>query len=282
MAADLSRSCLRMHPPDTAPAPTRACASRPAPAANVPTAADPLTTDAAHPVCGRSGRAATGLVPDSALSAGDPGVARRSSTRVAAQASSATFGCATRMSGKIGHMPPEAVLLFDRPLASVPPAPRWARMAAHTVPLVALPSTLWRLALVVGIPVGYSDAMRRSDYDIPGSGYLVLPLICLFQEAAALLTVGLVSNWGLVVPRWIPLLGSKRVATWAAVVPASPGALVLTVVAFSRLLIWDRLADQGHLTGAHRAVLGWCYAPLLLWGPLLALVTVSYWLRRRQ
>jgi hypothetical protein len=141
-------------------------------------------------------------------------------------------------------MSPEAAPLLDRSVASVPPPPRWARLAAHAVPLVVLPSTLWRLALVVGISVGYTDAVLRSDYDIPGSGYLVLPLISILQEAAALLTLGLVNDWGLVVPRWIPFLGGKHVATWAAVVPAALGALVLTLVTFSQLVIWDRVADK--------------------------------------
>jgi hypothetical protein len=67
----------------------------------------------------------------------------------------------------------------------------------------------------------------------------------------------------------------------AAVIPAALGALVLTLVTVSQLLIWNLVADQDYLSGSHRSVMGWCYAPLLLWGPLLALVTVSYWKRRR-
>ncbi|MCX5203689.1 hypothetical protein OG897_19805 [Streptomyces sp. NBC_00237] len=164
---------------------------------------------------------------------------------------------------------------------STPPPPRWVRWAAHAVPLIALPSTLWRLAMAIGVPVGYSDAVLRTDYDLPGSGYLVLPLISVFQELAALLTLGLVSNWGLVAPRWVPIIGNKPVRPWAAVVPATLGALIMTAVTFSQYVMWDKVND-GNLTGIHRSIMGWCYVPLLLWGPLLGVVTVSYYLRRRQ
>lgn len=167
------------------------------------------------------------------------------------------------------------------PSITTPPPPRWARWAAHAVPLVALPSSLWRLAMAAGLPVGYSDEVLRTDYDIPGAGYLILPLITVAQEAAALLTLGLVSNWGLVAPRWIPFIGGRPVRPMAAVVPAALGALILTLVTFSQWMLWDTV-DEGTLTGAHRAFMGWCYAPLLLWGPLLAAVTVSYHLRRRR
>lgn len=167
------------------------------------------------------------------------------------------------------------------PSITTPPPPRWARWAAHAVPLVVLPSSLWRLAMAAGLPVGYSDEVLRTDYDIPGIGYLILPLISLMQEAAALLTLGLISNWGLVAPRWLPFVGGRRVRPMAAVVPAALGALLLTLMTSSQLMIWDSV-DEDTLTGAHRAFMGWCYAPMLLWGPLLAAVTVSYHRRRRR
>ncbi|MGW6545607.1 hypothetical protein ACWGBH_22555 [Streptomyces massasporeus] len=163
---------------------------------------------------------------------------------------------------------------------AVAPPPRWARWAAHAVPLVALPSSLWRLAMAAGVPVGYSEEVLRTDYDIPGTGALILVLISLAQEAAALLTLGLVSRWGLVTPRRLPLIGGRPVAVPAAVVPAALGAAALTLITVGQCLAWDEV-DDGNLTGVHRTVMGWVYAPLLLWGPLLGAVTVSYWIRRR-
>ncbi|MCY0920165.1 hypothetical protein ACFWBH_07825 [Streptomyces sp. NPDC059999] len=164
---------------------------------------------------------------------------------------------------------------------STPPPPRWAVWAAHAVPLIALPSTLWRLAMTVGVPVGYGEEVLRTDYGLPGSGYLILPLISLVQEGVALLTLGLVRDWGLVAPRWLPVIGGKPVRTWAAAGVALVGALAMTAITLSQLLVWDTV-DQGNLTGVHRSIMGWLYAPLLLWGPLLAAVAVSYLRRRRQ
>lgn len=69
-------------------------------------------------------------------------------------------------------------------------------------------------------------------------------------------------------------------ATWTAVGPAAAGALLLTVVTTSRYLMWDRLTTKSNLSGQHLTLMGWCYAPLLLWGPLLAIVTYNYWTRR--
>lgn len=166
-------------------------------------------------------------------------------------------------------------------VADTPPPPSWAVWLAHAVPLAALPSTLWRLAMTVGVPVGYSEAVLRSDYGLPGTGYLVLPAISLLQEGAALLTLGLVRDWGLVVPRWVPLIGGRAVRTGAAVTAALLGAAVMTVVTISQALLWDRV-DNGTLQGTHRAVMGWMYLPLLLWGPLLTVVALNYAVRRRR
>jgi hypothetical protein len=182
--------------------------------------------------------------------------------------------------GNLPLMATESSATIRQSFTKVPP-PRWARWAAHAVPLIVLPSSLWRLAMAAGLPVGYSEEVLLTDYDIPGIGYLILPMITVAGEAAALLTLGLVSHWGLVAPRWIPVIGGRPVHPMAAVVPAAVGAVVLTLVTFSQLMLWNTV-DEGTPTGAHRAVMGWCYAPLLLWGPLLAVVTVNYHLRRRR
>ncbi|GAA1336927.1 hypothetical protein GCM10009611_02660 [Arthrobacter roseus] len=147
--------------------------------------------------------------------------------------------------------------------------------AAHAVPLCVLPSGLWRLAMSVGIPVGFSDAVLRSDYDLPGWGALYLIGLTVVIECLALLTLGLVYPWGRVVPPWIPFIGGSRVPPLTAVIPAAIGALLLTLIAVSQLLVWDRVDTAG------LPLMGLTYAPMLVWGPLLGVVTVSYYLRNR-
>jgi multisubunit Na+/H+ antiporter MnhE subunit len=108
----------------------------------------------------------------------------------------------------------------------------------------------------------------------------------------AFTAVGLVASWGEVFPPWIPGLRGRKVPVMAAVVPAALGAAVLTAgwtavavaVAVGRTLEGDPLpSDVPWATHDWRAVVFVVvYAPLLLWGPLLAAVTVAYWRRRRD
>lgn len=98
-------------------------------------------------------------------------------------------------------------------------------------------------------------------------------------EGAALLTLGLVRPWGEVVPRWIPVLGGRRVPVAAAVVPAGLG-VVFCLVAWTPFLAWWQLPHPD-LTPVGVTLIGILYLPLVAWGPLLGAVTYSYWLRRR-
>ena len=100
------------------------------------------------------------------------------------------------------------------------------------------------------------------------------------------------AHWGEVFPRWVPGLRGRRVPALGAVVPAALGAAVLT-------LLWTWMAVSMslglRLDGRPQAATApvsfgdWkglvavaAYAPLLLWGPLLGAVTISYWRRRRR
>ncbi|WP_433339116.1 hypothetical protein [Spirillospora sp. CA-294931] len=132
--------------------------------------------------------------------------------------------------------------------------PRWVVWAARAVPLAVLPSGVgfaahdWWLALFV------------------------------VAEGLALLTLGLVRPWGEVLPRWVPLVGGRSVPTMVAVGVSALGAVAVTFLTFSGALVWNRV-DAPH--GVAGVLMAACYAPLLAWGPLLAVVTVAYYLRRR-
>ena len=152
---------------------------------------------------------------------------------------------------------------------------RWAVVAAHLVPLVVLPSSLWRLPVALGFGMGGFEDPR-----VPGWLSLYVLGLSLFSEGLALLTLGLVRPWGERVPSWMPLAGGRRVRPFAAAGAAFAGAAAL-------MLLWGFAAVQV-VTGTDMPLSHWgwealflgCYAPLLLWGPLLAVVTVGY-LRRR-
>lgn len=163
------------------------------------------------------------------------------------------------------------------PATSVAPPPRWAVRAAHLTALVVLPSGLWRIVLVLGHPAGYTEA-GFVPFETFGSKVwmLTLSVVC---ELVAVLTIGLVRPWGEVVPRWIPLIGARAVRPMAAVVPAALGAAALTLIWAAVPWWWTYPHEDMTTTGI--LVVGVLYQPLVLWGPLTAAVTFSYYRRRR-
>ena len=89
---------------------------------------------------------------------------------------------------------------------TVAAVPRWADRVALAVPLLLLPSGLWRIALGVGIPMGFSGELA-GIFSAPGWITPYVFALSILTEAFALLTLGLVRPWGEVVPRWVPWVG---------------------------------------------------------------------------
>lgn len=160
--------------------------------------------------------------------------------------------------------------------------PRWLDLTARTVPWLVVPSGLWRLALGVGIPVGFTGGLAE-DFAAPGWITPYVLVLSLLAEAFALLTLGLVRPWGEVLPRWVPWAGGRVVPVAAAVVPAVLGVLAVTAFTTASALVWfgpENMGDPEAPQGLAGAVMTACYAPQLLWGPLLAVVTWAYFRRR--
>lgn len=156
------------------------------------------------------------------------------------------------------------------------PPQRWAVVAAHLVPLVTLPSGLWRLALVAGVPIGL-----RGDISVHGWEAVYIVGLSVVSEALALLTLGLVRPWGERAPSWLPLIGGRRVAPYAAIIPATFGALALAFIwAYAFRDFPDVGAAVGFTGPGGQILLVACYTPLLLWAPLLGAVTYAYYRRR--
>ncbi|MCX5202770.1 hypothetical protein OG897_15090 [Streptomyces sp. NBC_00237] len=161
----------------------------------------------------------------------------------------------------------------------LPDVPRWAVRAAYAVPLVTLPSGLWRLALVAGLPVlGNAESEGfRSDWEP-----LYVISLSVVSELLALLTLGLISAWGEVVPHWVPLIGGRAIRPMGAVVPAVLGATGLFGIYgwYVYANIFTDLAPGITGTPLQEAILLVCYLPLLAWAPLLLAVTFAYYRRR--
>lgn len=170
---------------------------------------------------------------------------------------------------------------------TVPGAPRWAVRTAYAITLIPLPSCAWRvLAVVGGVPLMREPAPGPDGR--PPDARLYVIALSVTVEALAFLAVGLVAPWGETWPRWIPVLGGRPVPVRAAVVPAALGAAAATALwsytcvmtALGREITGRRGFDFTH--GLQTPVLWIAYAPLLLWGPLLGVLTVHYHRRRTR
>ncbi|MFB9239552.1 hypothetical protein ACFFWC_29140 [Plantactinospora siamensis] len=160
------------------------------------------------------------------------------------------------------------------------PPPRWAVLAAYAVPLCVLPSAIWRVTLLTGGTVGMTAE----------GTYLIV--LSAGSVGLALLTLGLVHDWGERIPRWVPGLGGRAVPVRAAAIPAFVGAgVIIAICLYALLNMTFHFVHRGPvLVGPResdlprpepgRGVLA-CYVPLLAWGPLLLAVALSYVRRRR-
>jgi len=195
------------------------------------------------------------------------------------------------------RIPPGGRIRVAWAAAHVPAAgvSRWARVAALAVPLTVLPSSVWRIAACTfHAPIVRGDlGSALGSSGLPGVPLgLYVVLLSIVSELLAFATVGLVSTWGEVFPRWIPVLHGRRVPPLSAVVPAALGAAVLTLLwtwTAVSMSLGLRVDGRPHLQDAPLSFGDWqglvavvAYAPLLLWGPLLGAVTISYWRRRRH
>ncbi|WP_165977937.1 hypothetical protein [Nonomuraea diastatica] len=143
-------------------------------------------------------------------------------------------------------------------------ARRWGRIATVGAALCPLPYALYRLTWLTPWPTDISGPI---DLPLRLQGLM----LAFAAVIASVLTLGLISRWGEVFPRWIPLLRGRPVPVRFPV--ALGGA-----VAGACLLASPGLAVKAVESGELWALLLWPYP---LWGVLLGAAVLAYWLRRR-
>ncbi|MEU5160975.1 hypothetical protein AB0G74_15390 [Streptomyces sp. NPDC020875] len=164
------------------------------------------------------------------------------------------------------------------------PVPRWAVRLAYALPLLLLPSCLWRLPFAAHFAMGQIQALDHPPYWVSVPYVLTLSLL---TEVIAVLTIGLVRGWGETAPGWIPVIGGRPVRPLAATVPAVVGGAILTVL-FTSVPVGDnrRLTFFGVVDGVDYTNAAWdalatiCTAPLALWGPITIALGIAYYRRR--
>ncbi|MFC4909589.1 hypothetical protein [Actinomadura gamaensis] len=165
------------------------------------------------------------------------------------------------------------------------PAPRWAMRTAYALPLLLLPSCLWRLPFAFGFEMGQVDTGG-----LP-SRWISIPYVfglSVLSEVIAFLCLGLVRGWGETVPGRVPFLGGRRVRPLAAVVPAVLGGSILTLLFTAvpigdgrRLTLLGTVHDVGYANQAWRTLALVCTAPTIIWGPTVLALAAAYHHRRR-
>lgn len=163
---------------------------------------------------------------------------------------------------------------------SVRPPRRWAVVTAHLITLLVLPSGLWRLGIALGFSMGTRAA---AAHPVRGGEAVYVLGLSLVSEALALASLGLVRPWGETLPARLPVLGGRRVPPPLATATAATGAVALIVLwgyAAAGFVVHTVLGPPGaglsFTSGWWEALLVACYAPLLLWGPLLLALAVSH------
>jgi hypothetical protein len=157
--------------------------------------------------------------------------------------------------------------------------PGWARTAAQLAALTPVASSLWRLPLMFGVSMGMDAEFMADMMSHPfwqRLGYL--GALGVLTDGLAFLTLGLVRGWGEIWPWWIPALRGRSIPAAVALVPAIVGGVTATILFTYTAFIWNGNMADGYT--------GWailqtcCYAPLLLWGPLVLVVSAHYYRRR--
>ncbi|WP_017539630.1 hypothetical protein [Nocardiopsis halophila] len=113
----------------------------------------------------------------------------------------------------------------------------------------------------------------------PGWGSVYVVGLSVVAEALALLTLGLIQPWGERLPRWVPFVGGRRIRPGPAVAASLTGAALVAL--YNVGYVHTALKNPaGSPTGADLWLMHACYAPMLLWPPLLVAVALHY--RRRR
>ncbi|MFE4617923.1 hypothetical protein ACFRJ7_17635 [Streptomyces sp. NPDC056747] len=179
-------------------------------------------------------------------------------------------------------------LLHTPPLVSDTerPVPRWAMRLAYVLPLLLLPSCLWRLPFALHFEMGQIQERGLPPYWVSIPYVLALSVL---TEVTAILAVGLVRGWGEVAPAWIPVIGGRRVRPMAAVVPAVLGGLILTLLFTNvplgdgrRLTAFGVMETVGYTNDAWETLATICIAPTAVWGPVIIALAIAYYRRRTR
>ncbi|WP_433242062.1 hypothetical protein ACQPYK_37350 [Streptosporangium sp. CA-135522] len=145
---------------------------------------------------------------------------------------------------------------------------RWGRLVTIGAALCPLPYAIYRLTWLTPWP---TDTDLIGPHLDPGTR-LQGVAIAFGALIGTVLTLGLISRWGEVVPRWVPVHHGRPVPVR---LPVVAGGLVAGACCLASTGLVVNAVERGQLF----LLLLWPYP---LWGALLAAAVFAYWLRRRS
>jgi hypothetical protein len=151
---------------------------------------------------------------------------------------------------------------------------RWAVGVAVTMPLLyAITRYAWLLDIPLGIGEEFLREGRESGMWVAGASLATSAVV------GALLTLGLLQRWGEVFPRWMPLLGGRRVPPALATVPASAVSVLFLMYGMSMIRYAIAEPPPWLLDMWGAALVPMVVLPV--WGLALGVATWGYSRRRR-
>lgn len=153
---------------------------------------------------------------------------------------------------------------------------RWGKWATYTAVFLPLIYSLTRWAWAFNIPLGVSRKFLIEEARDTPNIWLFGAALGTVGAIGAVLTLGLISRWGEIFPRWFPFISGKRVPPAMAIIPAT----FISIVVFISGVMYNRLWIKGAFPEGNIAT----YAPELtwpIWGLALGLATFAYHLRRK-
>jgi hypothetical protein len=155
---------------------------------------------------------------------------------------------------------------------------RRGRAAVAVAAAAALIYPALRLPWLIGMPIGM-DAESFALVEATPSAVQVGVAMGFAALVGVGLMFGLVRDWGVRLPRWLPGLSGCRVPVRLAVIPATIVALALVAMGrgFLTALVFGQLAGFATTDRAHILA----FVAMLPWGLALGVATAAYAQRRR-
>jgi hypothetical protein len=151
---------------------------------------------------------------------------------------------------------------------------RWAGPVTVAAAFCPLPYAVLRLLWLTPWPLDLRDDMDTAAVRLQGAFLGVAALL------GSVLTLGLISRWGQVFPRWAPVVGGRPVPWALAVIPGGVVAVAASMAGPGLLVSGVESNGDGHGIGG--VILSLVIFPFPLWGLLLGAAVTAYYLRRRE